>query len=138
MSPRAAEILGASARIKVDVRAGLTAGDLESIIGDYHGLLVRSRSKVTAKIIDKAGAQIIGRAGIGVDNIDVRTRRVPRHPGREHPSGNSVTTAEHALCLLMSLARHILQATASMKNGKWEKNKFEWLRDHGKTLGIIG
>jgi D-3-phosphoglycerate dehydrogenase len=139
MSPRAAEILGASPKIQVDVRAGLTAGDLESVIGDYHGLLVRSRSKVTAKIIDKAGKlEIIGRAGIGVDNIDVVAASRRGILVENAPSGNSVTTAEHALCLLLSLARHIAQATASMKNGKWEKTKFEGSEIMGKTLGIIG
>jgi len=139
MSPRAAEILGASAKIEVDVRYGLTAGDLESVIGEYDGLLVRSRSKVPAKIIDKASRlQIIGRAGIGVDNIDVKAASRRGILVENAPSGNSVTTAEHALCLLLSLARHIPQATASMKVGKWEKTKFEGSEIMGKTLGIIG
>ncbi|HUH03626.1 MAG TPA: phosphoglycerate dehydrogenase [Kofleriaceae bacterium] len=139
MSPLAAEILAASPRIEVDVRTGLTPGDLKSIIGDYHGLLVRSATKVTAEIIEAASQlEIIGRAGIGVDNIDIPAASRRGILVENAPSGNSVTTAEHAICLLLSLARHIPQATASMKASKWEKNKFEGSEIFGKTLGVIG
>jgi len=123
----------------VDVRFGLTAGDLKATIGEFDGLLVRSRSKVSADIIE-AGKRlkIIGRAGIGVDNIDVAAASRRGIIVENAPSGNAVTTAEHALCLLMSLARHIPQATASMKAGKWEKNKFSGTEIMGKTLGVVG
>ncbi|HYU15968.1 MAG TPA: phosphoglycerate dehydrogenase [Candidatus Acidoferrum sp.] len=139
MSPRAAELLSASTAIEVDVRFGLTAGDLKSVIADYDGLLVRSRSKATAEVIE-AGKRlkIIGRAGIGVDNIDVAAASRRGIIVENAPSGNAVTTAEHALCLLLSLARHIPQATATMKAGKWEKNKFSGTEIMGKTLGVIG
>jgi len=139
MSNRAAEILAASPAIEVDVRFGLAASDLKAIIGDYDGLLVRSRSKVTADVIE-AGKRlkIIGRAGIGVDNIDVTAASRRGVIVENAPSGNAVTTAEHALCLLLSLARHIPQATASMKNGKWEKTKFSGVEIMGKTLGVMG
>ncbi|HTE56586.1 MAG TPA: phosphoglycerate dehydrogenase [Kofleriaceae bacterium] len=139
MSPRAAEILAASPAVEVDVRFGLTAGDLKAVIGDFDGLLVRSRSKATAEVIE-AGKRlkIIGRAGIGVDNIDVTAASRRGIIVENAPSGNAVTTAEHALCLLMSLARHIPQATASMKAGKWEKNKFSGVEIMGKTLGVVG
>ncbi|HEU5059444.1 MAG TPA: phosphoglycerate dehydrogenase [Kofleriaceae bacterium] len=139
MSSRAAEILAASPAIEVDVRFGLAAGDLKAIIGDYDGLLVRSRSKVTADVIE-AGKRlkIIGRAGIGVDNIDVTAASRRGVIVENAPSGNAVTTAEHALCLLMALARHIPQATASMKAGKWEKTKFSGIEIMGKTLGVMG
>jgi D-3-phosphoglycerate dehydrogenase len=139
MSPRAAEILAASPAVQVDVRFGLTAGDLKAFIADFDGLLVRSRSKVTADVIE-AGKRlkIIGRAGIGVDNIDVSAASRRGIIVENAPSGNAVTTAEHALCLLLSLARHIPQATASMKAGKWEKNKFSGTEIMGKILGVVG
>src|SRR5690606_1752384 len=124
MSDRAAEILAASPRITVDVRAGLGGAELLASVGDYHGLLVRSRTKVTAEVIAAATRlQIIGRAGIGIDNIDVAAASRRGILVENAPSGNSVTTAEHALSLLFSLARHIPQATASMKAGRWEKNR---------------
>jgi D-3-phosphoglycerate dehydrogenase len=139
MSPRAAEILAASPAVSVDVRFGLAAGDLKAVIGEFDGLLVRSRSKVTADVIE-AGKRlkIIGRAGIGVDNIDVTAASRRGIIVENAPSGNAVTTAEHALCLLLSLARHIPQATASMKGGKWEKTKFSGTEIMGKTLGVVG
>ncbi len=139
MSDRAAEILAASPAVEVDVRFGLTAGDLKATIGEYDGLLVRSRSKVGADVIE-AGKRlkIIGRAGIGVDNIDVAAASRRGIIVMNTPSGNAVTTAEHALCLLMSLARHIPQATASIKAGKWDKNKFSGTEIMGKSLGVIG
>jgi D-3-phosphoglycerate dehydrogenase len=139
MSSRAAEILAASPAIEVDVRFGLAAGDLKACIADYDGLLVRSRSKVTADVIENGKRlKIIGRAGIGVDNIDVTAASRRGVIVENAPSGNAVTTAEHALCLLMALARHIPQATASMKGGKWEKTKFSGVEIMGKTLGVMG
>jgi D-3-phosphoglycerate dehydrogenase len=139
MSTRAGEILAESPAIEVDVRFGLAAGDLKAIIGDYDGLLVRSRSKVTADVIE-AGKRlkIIGRAGIGVDNIDVTAASRRGVIVENAPSGNAVTTAEHAICLLLSLARHIPQATGSMKGGKWEKTKFSGTEIMGKTIGVMG
>ncbi len=139
MSPRAAEILRACKNIEVDDKSGISAADLQAQIGNYNGLLVRSRSKVTAENIEAAkNLKIIGRAGIGVDNIDVKAASRRGIIVENAPAGNSVTTAEHALCLLLSLARHIPQATASMKGGKWEKNKFSGAELMDKTLGIIG
>jgi D-3-phosphoglycerate dehydrogenase len=139
MSERAAEILAASPAVEVEVRFGLTAGDLKATIGEFDGLLVRSRSKVGADVIE-AGKRlkIIGRAGIGVDNIDVVAASRRGIIVENAPSGNAVTTAEHALCLLLSLARHIPQATASMKAGKWDKNKFSGTEIMGKSLGVVG
>jgi D-3-phosphoglycerate dehydrogenase / 2-oxoglutarate reductase len=139
MSPRAAEILAASPAIQADVKYGISPADLEAQIADYDGLVVRSRSKVTGKIIDAARKlRIIGRAGIGVDNIDVQAASRRGVIVENAPSGNAVTTAEHAICLLASLARHIPQATSSMKNGKWEKTKFSGAELMGKTLAVIG
>jgi D-3-phosphoglycerate dehydrogenase len=139
MSPRAAEVLSASPGISVDVRDDISAEDLVADIADYDGLIVRSRTKVTADVI-AAGTKlrIIGRAGIGVDNIDVGEASRRGILVENTPSGNSVTTAEHALCLLLSLARNIPQAATSMRAGKWEKKKFKGHELLGKTLGIVG
>jgi D-3-phosphoglycerate dehydrogenase len=139
MSSRAAEVLSASDAVEVDVRAGLDPGDLLSVIGDYNGLLVRSRTKVTAEVLAAAAnLKLIGRAGIGVDNIDLAEASRRGVLVENAPSGNSVTTAEHAISLLLSLARHIPQATASLKAGKWEKKKLKGREMMDKTLGVVG
>ncbi len=139
MSPRAAEVLAQSDRIEVDVRTGMTPDELKAIIGDYDGLLVRSATKVRAEIIEAAdNLKVIGRAGIGVDNIDIPAASARGILVENAPTGNSITTAEHALCLLLSLARHIPQATASMKAGKWQKKQFKGRELFEKTLGIVG
>ena len=139
MSAKSAEILAESRSVAVDVRGGISAEELKSVIGEYDGLVVRSRTKVTADLLSAAKRlQVIGRAGIGVDNIDVEAASRQGVIVENAPSGNSVTTAEHALCLLASLARHIPQADASMKAGKWEKKKFQGTELMGKTLGVLG
>jgi D-3-phosphoglycerate dehydrogenase len=139
MSDKATEVLAASPAVEVVVRPGLAPSDLLATIGDYHGLLVRSRTKVTAEVIEAATAlKIVGRAGIGVDNIDIAAASRRGVLVENAPSGNSVTTAEHAIALLCSLARNVPQATASMKAGKWEKNKLEGRELLGKNIGVIG
>src|SRR5882757_2989093 len=112
---------------------------LAAIIGEFDGLAVRSATKVTTKILERAARlKVIGRAGIGVDNVDI-----PAATGRgiivmNTPFGNSITTAEHAITLMLALARQIPQADASTQAGKWEKNRFMGVEITGKTLGIIG
>ncbi len=139
MSSRAAEILGECAEIQCDERAGLSADDLLDCIGDYQGLLVRSRTKVTEAVMAKAtNLKVIGRAGIGVDNIDVKEATKRDIIVENAPGGNTTTTAEHAICLLLSLLRHIPKATASMKQNKWEKKKLQGTEMCGKTFGVIG
>lgn len=138
MSPQAAEIFEARG-VDVDVRTGLAPDDLKAIIGDYHGLAVRSATKVTADIIAAASnLQVIGRAGIGVDNVDVAAATGRGIVVMNTPFGNSITTAEHALAMLFALARQIPAANASTHAGKWEKSKFMGVELAGKTLGIIG
>jgi D-3-phosphoglycerate dehydrogenase len=133
------QILRSSPGIAVDYKPGLSEDELAAAIGDYDALVIRSGSKVTAKVIERASKlRVIGRAGIGVDNVDVPAASKKGIVVMNTPTGNAVTTAEHALSLLMSLARKIPQATASIKAGKWEKNKFEGREVAGKTLGIIG
>ena len=139
LSPRAKEILSNQPGISVEVKTGLKPAELKTALGGVSGLAVRSATKVTADVLEAAiDLRIIGRAGIGVDNIDVPAASRRGIIVMNTPSGNAVTTAEHALFLLCSLARHIPQATATMKAGKWEKKKFQGTELFEKTLGVIG
>ena len=115
LAPRGLEILERAPGIEVDYRPGLDPGDLLVAIADAHGLVIRSGTKVTADVI-AAGPdlQVIGRAGIGVDNVDIAAATARGIVVMNTPGGNNVTTAEHAVALLVALARHIPQATASM------------------------
>lgn len=138
MSPRAKEIF-ASRGIQVDENTGLDAAGLKAIIGDYHGLAIRSSSKVTADILDAAkNLKVIGRAGIGIDNVDVPAATARGVVVMNTPYGNSVTTAEHAIAMMFALARQLPVANASTHAGKWEKSRFMGVELTGKTLGIIG
>jgi len=112
---------------------------LAAAIGKYDGLAIRSATKVTAKIVDSATSlKVIGRAGIGVDNVDIPAATARGIIVMNTPFGNSITTAEHAISLMLALARQIPEADASTRAGKWEKNKFMGVEIFGKTLGIIG
>jgi D-3-phosphoglycerate dehydrogenase / 2-oxoglutarate reductase len=125
--------------IETDVKTGLERDALIKIIGDYDGIAVRSATKVTEKVIAAAnGLKVIGRAGIGVDNIDVPAATSKGIIVMNTPFGNSITTAEHAIALLLALARQIPQADASTQAGKWEKNRFMGVELTAKTLGVIG
>jgi D-3-phosphoglycerate dehydrogenase / 2-oxoglutarate reductase len=139
LSPRGIDILKSCPGVTVDVRVGMKPAELVAVIGAYHGLIVRSATKVTAEILEAASQlRIVGRAGIGVDNIDVRAASRRGVIVENTPSGNATTAAEHAICLLLSMARFIPQATASMKAGRWEKKKFQGVEITDKTLGLIG
>jgi D-3-phosphoglycerate dehydrogenase len=139
LSDSGLHVLRSATGIETDYRPGLSEQELADVIGEYDALIIRSGSKVTAKVLERAeGLQVIGRAGIGVDNVDVPAASRKGVVVMNTPTGNAVTTAEHAISLLMSLARKIPVATASVKNGKWEKTKFEGTEIAGKTLGIIG
>src|SRR3974390_1137644 len=112
---------------------------LAAVIGDYDGLAIRSATKATAKIIEKATRlKVIGRAGIGVDNVEIPAATAKGIIVMNTPFGNSITTAEHAITLMLALAREIPQADASTQAGKWEKNRFMGVEITGKTLGVIG
>ena len=112
---------------------------LAEIIGNYDGLAIRSATKVTAKILDKAARlKVIGRAGIGVDNVEIPAATAKGIIVMNTPFGNSITTAEHAIALMFALARQIPAADASTQAGKWEKNRFMGVEITGKVLGIIG
>ena len=125
--------------LDTDVKVGLSKEELEKAIGDYDGLAVRSATKVTEKVIAAAAKlKVVGRAGIGVDNIDVKAATAKGIIVMNTPFGNSITTAEHALSLMMALARQIPEADRSTQAGKWEKSKFLGVELSAKTLGVIG
>jgi len=125
--------------IEADVKTGLAPEELIKIIGGYEGLAVRSATKVTADVLKAAKKlKVVGRAGIGVDNVDVPAATAHGVVVMNTPFGNSVTTAEHTITLMMALARQIPEANASTHAGKWEKNKFMGVELAGKTLGLIG
>ena len=138
LSPRAAEIFSARG-IDVDVAPRLGAADLQRRIAGYDGLAVRSATKVTADLIAAADAlKVIGRAGIGVDNIDVATATERGIVVMNTPYGNSITAAEHTIAMMFALARQIPAADRSTQAGKWEKSRFMGVELFGKTLGVIG
>jgi D-3-phosphoglycerate dehydrogenase len=138
LSPRAATLFK-NRGIEVDVRMGLSKEDLKATIASYDGLAVRSATKVGADVIESAGGlKVIGRAGIGVDNIDVAAATRRGIVVMNTPHGNSITTAEHAVAMMMALARQIPAADRSTRAGKWEKSRFMGVELTGKTLGIIG
>jgi D-3-phosphoglycerate dehydrogenase len=138
LSPRAIDIFQERG-IEVDVKTGLSEDELIAIIGDYDGLAVRSATKATEKVLDTAtNLKVIGRAGIGVDNIDVKAATQRGIVVMNTPYGNSITTAEHAIAMIMALARQLPAANASTQAGKWEKKRFMGVEVSGKTLGLIG
>ncbi len=138
LSKAAVEIMS-GAGLTVDVKTGLPPAELGEIIGQYHGLAVRSATKVTPEILSKAAnLKIVGRAGVGVDNIDVKTATEKKVQVINTPSGNAIAAGELAIAFMFALARKIPQATASMKKGEWEKKKFAGVEITGKTLGVVG
>lgn len=125
--------------LEVDVKPGLAPAELREIIGRYDGLAIRSNTKVTKELLDEAkNLKVVGRAGIGVDNVDLKAATAYGVVVMNTPLGNSITTAEHALAMMFAVARDIPEATASTKAGKWEKNRFMGVELTGKTLGLIG
>ena len=139
MDPKAAAVFRERG-IEADERPGLSPDGLAAIIGDYDGLAVRSSTRVTAPIMDAAlpRLKVVGRAGIGVDTIDVPAASARGIVVMNTPFGNSITTAEHAIAMLFALAREIPEANQSTQSGKWEKNRFMGVELAGKTLGLIG
>jgi D-3-phosphoglycerate dehydrogenase / 2-oxoglutarate reductase len=139
ISPKGIELLETGGQLLVEVQTGLKEADLLGIAAKYSAIVVRSQTKITAKVIEAAKQlKVVGRAGVGVDNVDVdaATRRgviVMNTPG-----GNTISTAEHAFSLLVSIARNIPQAHASVRAGKWDRKSFEGVELHGKTIGIFG
>ncbi|GGA52403.1 D-3-phosphoglycerate dehydrogenase [Sphingomonas psychrolutea] len=138
MDPKAAQIFRERG-VEVDEITGKTPEELIAIIGQYDGLAIRSSTKVTKAILAAAtNLKVIGRAGIGVDNVDIPAASAQGVVVMNTPFGNSITTAEHAIALMFALARQLPEADASTQAGKWEKNRFMGVEVTSKTLGLIG
>ncbi len=138
MDPKAAQIFRERG-VEVDEITGKTQDELKAIIGNYDGLAIRSSSKVTQEILDAAtNLKVVGRAGIGVDNVDIPAASAKGVVVMNTPFGNSITTAEHAIALMFALARQLPEADLSTQAGKWEKNRFMGVELTAKTLGLIG
>ncbi len=124
---------------EVEVKLGLSQDDLKGIIGNYDALIVRSETKVTAGIIDKGPRLlVIGRAGTGVDNIDVEAATKRGIVVVNAPTGNTISAAEHTIALMLALARHIPQAHSSLQAGEWRRKDFMGVEVKGKVLGVVG
>ena len=138
LSPRAAEIFRERG-VDVDVKVGMSPEELIACIGEYDGLAIRSATKVTKEVLEAAtNLKVVGRAGIGVDNVDIPDATSRGVVVMNTPFGNSITTAEHAIAMMFALARQVPAADASTHAGKWEKSRFMGVEVTGKTLGIIG
>ena len=138
MDPNAARIFEERG-CDVDVKPGMTPDELKAVIGQYDGLAIRSATKVTPEILDAAtNLKVVGRAGIGVDNVDREAASKKGVIVMNTPFGNMITTAEHAIAMMFAVARQIPEASASTHAGKWEKSKFMGVELTGKTLGVIG
>src|ERR1700744_3606264 len=125
--------------VEADVKTGLAKEELIKIIGNYDGVAIRSATKLTADVLKAAkNLKVIGRAGIGVDNVDIPAATAAGVIVMNTPFGNSITTAEHAISLMLALARELPAANASTQAGKWEKNRFMGVEITGKVLGLIG
>ncbi|MGB5810032.1 MAG: phosphoglycerate dehydrogenase [Polyangiales bacterium] len=133
------DVLREAPGVELEFRPGMSEDELCEVIGEYDGLIIRSATRVTPRVVEAADKlRVIGRAGIGVDNVDIPAASRRGIVVMNTPTGNSVTTAEHALALLAALARRIPQAVSSMRSGKWEKSKFQGREIAFKTLGIVG
>ncbi len=125
--------------IEVDVKTGMSPDELKSVIGEYDGLVIRSATKVTEDVLEAAtNLKVVGRAGIGLDNVDIPAATKRGVIVMNTPGGNVVTTAEHAIAMMLSLTRNIPLGTMTLKQGKWEKKKLQGREIFNKTLGLIG
>jgi D-3-phosphoglycerate dehydrogenase len=139
LAPQGLEVFQRAQGFEVDVRLGLAPDELKQICAVYDGWVIRSGTKITAELIEAAmKLKVIGRAGVGFENVDVDAATKRGIVVMNTPGGNNVTTGEHTISLMMALARHIPQAVASLKGGKWERNKFVGVELCNKTLGVIG
>jgi D-3-phosphoglycerate dehydrogenase / 2-oxoglutarate reductase len=132
-------LLGGMDDVEVTVKTGINEDELTAIIGEYDGLIIRSETKVTAKVLAKSGKlRGIARAGVGVDNVDVPVATQKGIMVMNTPDGNTISAAEHTVALMMALSRHVVQGCSSMKAGLWDRKKFMGTQLMGKTLGVIG
>jgi len=139
IAPEGVEILRGSPDLIADERPTITPSELRSVIGDYDALIVRSRTQVTAEVLAAGDhLKVVGRAGVGVDNIDVEAANQRGIAVLNAAGGNTISAAELTFGLMLALARNISRADASLKRGEWERNRFKGTELYGKTLGVIG
>jgi D-3-phosphoglycerate dehydrogenase / 2-oxoglutarate reductase len=139
MTKEGLKVLESEKELKVDVKTKLTPAELKEIIRGYDALIVRSATKVTKDVIEAADKlRVIGRAGVGLDNVDVEAASKKGVIVLNAPAGNTISTAEHAISLMLSLSRNIAQADRSIKNGEWDRKRFMGVELYGKTMGIVG
>jgi len=139
LSNKGLEILGKASTLKYEIKTGLPPEELKRIIPEYDAIIVRSETKLTADIIGSADRlKVIGRAGIGLDNVDLPAATKKGIVVMNTPQENAIAAAEHTIALMLSISRKVPQATASMRGGKWEKKKFMGVELYNKTLGVIG
>ena len=139
LAPEGIAIFQNAAWFEVDVKIGLQTDELKKICGDYDGWVIRSGTRITAELIEAAkNLKVIGRAGVGFENIDADAATKKGIVVMNTPGGNNVTTGEHTVALMMALARHIPQAVASLKSGKWERHRFVGVELCNKNIGVFG
>ena len=139
LSEEGLEMLRKGGQVQVDVRPNVPHEELLNIIGDYDALVIRSGTKVTADVVEAGkNLKVIGRAGVGVDNVDVKAATRRGILVMNTPAANIISAAEHTMAMMLTLARNIVWADASLKRGEWKRSKFTGIELNGKTLGIIG
>ncbi|MFA4853914.1 MAG: phosphoglycerate dehydrogenase [Candidatus Omnitrophota bacterium] len=139
LSVEGLKVFQESKELSVDVKTDLKPDALKEIIKDYDGLIVRSATKVTKDIIEAAKKlKVIGRAGVGLDNVDLEAATQKGIIVMNTPAGNTISTAEHTFSMILALSRNIPQANSSMKKGEWKRSKFMGVELYGKTLGVVG
>ena len=139
LSKKGLEILGRAKNLKYDLKPGLSPEELKKIISEYDAIIIRSETKLKADIIEAGDRlKVIGRAGIGLDNVDLPAATKKGIVVMNTPQENAIAAAEHTIAMMLSISRKIPQATASMKAGKWEKKKFMGVELYNKTLGMVG
>ncbi len=139
LSDEGLEMLRKGGQVQVDVRPNIPHEELLSILGDYDALVIRSGTKVTADVVEAGkNLKVIGRAGVGVDNVDVKAATRRGILVMNTPSANIISAAEHTMAMMLSLARNVVWADASLKKGEWKRSKFTGIELNGKTLGIVG
>ncbi len=132
-------ILKAEKDFEVDVKTGMSPDELKSVIGDYHAIIIRSATTLTGDVIEAAdNLKVIGRAGVGLDNVDLKAATKKGVVAMNTPAGNTTSTAEHTMSMILAVSRNIPQAYSAMKAGRWDRSKFGGVELYGKTLGVIG
>jgi D-3-phosphoglycerate dehydrogenase len=139
LSNQGLDILAGAKALKVDIQTGLSPDALKKTISEYEGIIIRSETQLTSEIIESADRlEVIGRAGIGLDNVDLAAATKKGIVVMNTPQENAIAAAEHTIGMMLAVARKIPQATASMKGGKWEKKRFLGVELYDKVLGIVG